>query len=137
MKMKIIYPFLLLVCSQQLIAQSQDETAIRQIYDKALLDGKSYSMLEHLTTKIGARLSGSHGAAAAITWSEKIMKEHGFDSVYLQPVMVPHWVRGKNEVGRIVTGPKKTDKISVNVCALGGSIATGSSGVLANVVEVK
>src|SRR5687767_12194368 len=99
--MKMIISFCLLIGfgSQQLLAQSQDETAIRKIYDKALLEGNSYGMLEHLATKIGARLSGSPGAAAAVDWTEKIMKEHGFDSVYRQPVMVPHWVRGKREIG--------------------------------------
>lgn len=136
--MKMIISFFLLVfCSLQLVGQSQDETVIRQVYDKALTEGKAYSMLEHLTTKIGARLSGSPGAASAVTWTEQTMKKFGFDSVYLQPVMVPHWVRGKKEVGNIVRGTKKSDKIAVNICALGGSVGTGSSGVLANIVEVK
>lgn len=137
--MKVIFSFFLLLVfsAQQIVGQSQDEIVIRQVYDKALTEGKTYSMLEHLTTKIGARLSGSPGAASAVTWSEQIMKKFDFDSVYLQPVMVPHWVRGKKEVGNIVTGAKKSDKISVNICALGGSVGTGAAGVLANIVEVK
>jgi carboxypeptidase Q len=121
----------------QLFGQSQDEATIRQIYDKALADGRSYEMLEHLTTKIGARLSGSAGAATAVEWTRATMKKYGFDTVYLQPVMVPHWVRGKKEVGSIVTGSKKSDRLSVNICALGGSVGTGAAGVMANVVEVK
>src|SRR5688572_22066339 len=102
MKVSIAIFALLVSCSMQLVAQSQDESTIRKIYDKALAEGQSYQMLEHLTTKIGSRLSGSPGAAAAVEWSKQIMKSHGFDSVWLQPVMVPHWVRGKKEVGRIV-----------------------------------
>lgn len=128
---------LILFCSSLLVAQTQDEKKIRQIYDKALKEGKSYSMLEYLTTKIGPRLSGSTGAAAAVEWTHQIMKKHGFDTVYLQPVMVPHWVRGKKEVGNVITGPKKADRITVNICALGGSVGTGESGVTANLVEVK
>ena len=63
------------------------------------------------------------------------MKQLGFDTVWLQPMMVPHWVRGKKEIGRIVS--KRAGTVPVNVCALGGSIGTGSSGISANVVEVK
>ncbi len=137
MKMIIGFFFLVVFCSQQLAAQLQDESAIRQIYDKALMEGKSYEMLEHLTTKIGARLSGSSGAASAVMWSEQIMRKYGFDSVYLQPVMVPHWVRGKKEIGGIVANSKKSGRVPVNICALGGSVGTGTSGVLANVIEVK
>src|SRR5690606_35608709 len=87
-------------------AQSTDEQFIRKIYDEALGKGQSYEMLEHLCTKIGPRLSGSPGAAAAVEWSRQVMQAYGFDSVWLQPVMVPHWVRGKKEIGRIVNSKK-------------------------------
>lgn len=117
-------------------AQSQDEQFIRKIYDEALARGQTYEMLEHLCTKIGPRLSGSPGAAAAVEWSRQVMQAYGFDSVWLQPVMVPHWVRGKKEIGRIVNSKKLGSEV-VNICALGGSVGTGAAGVLANVVEVK
>jgi carboxypeptidase Q len=117
-------------------AQSTDEAIIRKIYDEALDRGRSYEMLEHLCTKIGSRLSGSPGAAAAVEWSRQMMASYGFDSVWLQPVMVPHWVRGQQEIGRIVNS-KKLGTETVNVCALGGSVGTGAAGVLAQVVEVK
>ena len=122
--------------STLLQAQTTDEANIRKIFDEALARGQSYEMLEHLCLNIGARLSGSPGAAAAVNWSRQVMESYGFDSVWLQPVMVPHWVRGKKEVGRIVNS-KKQDPLEVNICALGGSVGTGSAGVLANVVEVK
>ncbi|MBX2946596.1 MAG: M20/M25/M40 family metallo-hydrolase [Cyclobacteriaceae bacterium] len=117
-------------------AQSPDEQFIRKIYDEALARGQSYEMLEHLCTKIGPRLSGSSGAAAAVEWSRQVMQAYGFDSVWLQPVMVPHWVRGKKEIGRIVNS-KKLGSEEVNICALGGSVGTGSAGILANVIEVR
>ncbi|MFM8348061.1 MAG: M20/M25/M40 family metallo-hydrolase, partial [Bacteroidota bacterium] len=127
---------LLLVLRAVSIAQSADEAAIRRIYDEALARGKSYELLEHLTTKVGARLSGSPGAAAAVEWSRQVMTELGFDSVWLQPVMVPHWDRGGKETGRIVNS-KKVGMLAVNICALGGSVGTGPSGLTAGVVEVK
>lgn len=93
-------------------------------------------MLEHLTTRIGPRLSGSPGAAAAVEWSRHVMQEYEFDSVWLQPVMVPHWVRGQTEEGRIVNS-RKMGTVPVNVCALGGSVGTGPGGIAAGIVEVK
>lgn len=117
-------------------AQNTDELSIRQIYNEALSHGKSYSMLENLTGKIGPRLSGSPGAAAAVEWSRHMMQDLGFDSVWLQPVMVPHWVRGQKEIGRVINS-KKMGTVDVNVCALGGSVGTGPDGISASVVEVK
>jgi hypothetical protein len=93
-------------------------------------------MLEQLTKKIGARLSGSPGAAAAVEWSRHVMQDFDFDSVWLQPVMVPHWVRGQKEIGRIVNS-KKMGTVDVNVCSLGGSIGTGPEGISTKVIEVK
>ena len=116
-------------------AQTQDESTIRQIYDKALTEGRSYPMLEYLATKIGPRLSGSPGAAAAVEWSRHEMDNFA-DSVILQPVMVPHWLRGQKEEARIVNS-RKLGTVALNICALGGSIGTGPIGVNANIVEVK
>ena len=134
--MRILKTFLLVVISQLCVAQTSDEGTIRQIYNKALAEGKSYSMLEYLSIKIGPRLSGSPGAAAAVEWSRHVMEDFGFDSVWLQPVMVPHWVRGQKEIGRIVN-TKKMGTVEVNVCALGGSVSTGPDGIVANIVEVQ
>ncbi len=116
-------------------SQSKDEAAIKQIFDEALSKGKSYEMLHDLCTNIGPRLSGSPGAAAAVEWSRHVMKRLDFDSVWLQPVLVPHWVRGQKETGRIIS--RKQGTIPVNVCALGGTIGTGPAGIAANIVEVK
>jgi len=116
-------------------AQSTDEATIKKIYDEALTKGQSYPMLEHLTTKVGARLSGSPQAAAAVEWSRHTMEQFGFDSIWLQSVMVPHWIRGKKEVAKIIT--KKQGAVPVNVLALGGSIGTGAQGISAQVIEVK
>ncbi|HRG79542.1 MAG TPA: M20/M25/M40 family metallo-hydrolase [Cyclobacteriaceae bacterium] len=116
-------------------AQSSDESTIKQLFDEALSKGKSYEMLYDLSVNIGPRLSGSPGAAASVEWSRHMMEDFGFDSVWLQPVMVPHWVRGMKEIGRI--NSKKMGTVEVNVCSLGGSVGTGPSGIAASVVEVK
>lgn len=127
---------LLAFLSVSAFGQTTDENTIRLLFDAALGKGESYKMLDHLTGSIGPRLSGSPGAAAAVEWSRHVMQEYEFDSVWLQPVMVPHWVRGQKEEGRIINS-KKMGTVPVNICALGGSVGTGPGGIAASVIEVK
>jgi carboxypeptidase Q len=134
--MKFIVSIFALTLPLSLSAQSADESTIRQIFDKALTEGKAYSDLDYLSNRIGQRLSGSPGAASAVEWTKQVMKDAGFDSVWLQPVMVPHWVRGQKEIGRIQK-TKTRKAINLNLCALGGSVGTGPDGITGSVVEVK
>ena len=127
------YIFLILF-SINISAQS-DESVIRDIYDNSLLNGKSYEWLDYLSNQIGGRLSGSLSAELAVNWTKSEMELMGLDKVWLQPVMVPKWVRGTPEFAYIETSPGKTTK--VNICALGGSISTHSAGLKGNLVEVK
>ena len=130
--------WLLLLCSSiSLCAQKEDglENQIKKIYQEALTQGKSYDWLDHLTNQIGGRLSGSLSAERAVKWAKEELDALPLDSVWLQAVMVPKWVRGTFEYANIESSPGNT--INVNICALGGSIATPSIGIRANVIEVK
>ncbi|MCC2544998.1 M20/M25/M40 family metallo-hydrolase [Hymenobacter sp. BT175] len=111
-----------------------DSINIRKIYDEALLRGQSYENLRQLTGQIGARLSGSPQAEQAVQWGKVTMEKLGLDRVYLQEVMVPHWVRGPKEKGQIRS--TKGKGVDVALCALGGSVGTGGK-MRAQVVEVK
>ena len=102
-----------------------DANNIKQFFDAALTDGKSYEWLRDLTSNIGGRLSGSPEAQKAVEWGEALMKKVGLDSVWLQPVMVPHWVRGAKEVANYNINGQQKD---VPICALGFSIATPKHG---------
>ena len=119
-------------------AQAQDskeiETQLKSIYSTALLNGKSYSWLEHLSVQIGGRLSGSLNAERAVDWGKEELDLLGLDRVWLQPVMVPKWIRGTFEYAHIETSPGNT--INVPVCALGGSVATPIAGIRSEVIEV-
>lgn len=112
------------------------EKNLRTIFDEALTNGQSYPMLEYLSLNIGHRLSGSPSAAAAVEYTRQQMEQLGFDKVFLQEVMVPHWVRGQKEIGRIVNAKTFGTK-DVNVIALGNSVGTGPNGLLAEVIEVQ
>jgi hypothetical protein len=126
--------FLLLVNSTLMFSQTNDEAMLKQIYKVALTESKAYPWLDDLSNKIGHRLSGSSGAAKAVTYTKEQMELLGLDKVYLQEVMVPQWVRGEKEVAYLQVGKQKK---SFPICALGMSVSTPKNGLLANVIEVK
>jgi len=115
------------------LVKAQDSLMIRKIYDEELVNGKCYENLRYLCKNIGQRLSGSPNAQKAVDWGKKLMESYGFDKVYLQPCMVPHWVRGAKEEGAIIKGDKR---ISVHIAALGMSVATPKNGITAAVIEL-
>ena len=135
--MKILKSILLFVSviSMVSINAQTDAEVIKTIYKQSLTNGKSYDWLNHLSNQIGSRLSGSLGAERAVAYTKEEMEKLGLDKVWLQPVMVPKWVRGAQEFAFIESTPGKTT--NVNICALGGSIATPALGLKAEVVEVK
>jgi carboxypeptidase Q len=112
-----------------------DEQVARQIRDRGLTDLNAYSLLAELTSTIGGRLSGSPQAAAAVQWGQQTMRKLGFQNVHLEPVMVPHWVRGSVEVGR-AWGPNSKTSLTLHLCALGGSVGTPPAGIEGEVIEV-
>ncbi len=65
-----------------------------QITQKTLTEKIGYEWLRELCN-IGPRLSGSENSLRAIYWAEEKLKNLGVNKVWLQPVMVPHWERGK------------------------------------------
>jgi len=114
-------------------AQNADEIKFKEIYKSALTNSKCYSWLDDLSNKVGARLSGSLGAQKGVEYTKAQLETLGLDRVYLQEVMVPKWVRGEKEVAYILDNKSK---ISIPVCALGGSVATPKNGLTAAVIEV-
>jgi Peptidase family M28 len=125
---------LLLFQSFFVFSQNSDEQKLKEIYHQALTNSKCYSWLDDLSNKVGARLSGSDGAAKGVLYTKKQLETLGLDRVFLQEVMVPHWVRGEKEVAYFKSGKTKT---VIPVCALGGSIATSKSGITAEVIKVQ
>jgi carboxypeptidase Q len=134
MRSRFFLPVIFTAFVSAAFAQQKYETTVKSIYDEVLLRGQCYQTLEHLCTNIGGRLSGSPEAEKAVHYMVSKCRSYGFDTVYLQPVMVPHWVRGDKEEAFIAKGHQKFD---VRVCALGGSVATPAAGIDAEVVEVR
>src|SRR6185503_18103007 len=96
----------------------------------------AYRQLAHLSNNIGARLSGSPQAQAAVEYTAAELRKLGLE-VKIEKVMVPHWVRGE-ETGALVEYPHMaagtTQKVVLT--ALGGSVATPTNGLTAEVVVV-
>lgn len=133
--MKFFSIVILLLFASSSFAQS-DSVTLAHFFETALVKDKAYSDLHDICKQCGPRLSGSEGAAKAVVLVQKILQSMGLDSIWLQEVMVPHWVRGEREQASISSAALKI-KQSVPVCALGGSIGTPATGIAAQVIEVK
>ncbi|MFT3683239.1 MAG: M20/M25/M40 family metallo-hydrolase [Ferruginibacter sp.] len=114
--------------------QTTDSFEVRRIANEVLTNGTAYENLRYICKKIGPRLSGSPNAQKAVEATARMLKEAGADTVYLQPCMVPHWVRGEKEKGFILQNDGI--KRNLNLCALGNSVGTGVKGVTAPILEV-
>jgi carboxypeptidase Q len=102
----------------------------------ALNDDYAYRQLAHLTENIGPRPTGSAQALAAAQYVATELRQLGLD-VRLQPVVVPHWVRGAETAALVEYPgmvPGTTQKIVLT--ALGGSSSTPADGLTADVVTV-
>lgn len=127
--------FAIIAGHAQIAAPVEDSLNIRKFYDVSLLHGKSYEWLDHLSNKIGGRLSGSVNAERAVRYTKEQLEELGLDKVWLQDVKVPKWTRGIQEYAYIQMEGGNTTV--VNIAALGGSEPTPRTGIRAQVIEVQ
>ncbi|MBC7924236.1 MAG: M20/M25/M40 family metallo-hydrolase, partial [Bryobacteraceae bacterium] len=134
MRLRFVVIFLMLGClltiSPADLADTYRVTAQRLI-DAALKDDDGYEKLSHLCYQIGNRLSGSKGLEEAVRWSAEQMKRDGLANVTLQPVKVPHWVRGE-ESAEVVEPVRR----KLFMLGLGMSVGTPEGGITAEVVPV-
>ena len=125
---------LFLLITSTMYSQSNDQKMLADIYKFSLTNSTCYSWLDDLSNKIGSRMSGSIGAEKGVTYTKQKLETLGLDKVYLQEVMVPKWVRGEKETAYILDNKIK---VTVPICALGGSVATAKSGLTAEIIEVQ
>ena len=120
----------------QAASPGNDPAALAKIRDAAMTSDYAWERTADMTDLIGPRLSGSAGAAAAVNQVADAMRKLGA-KVTLQPVKVPHWVRGV-ETGELVDYKGRPDGITQRVVltALGGSGATPNEGLVAPVIVV-
>jgi len=104
---------------------------VKQLIDASLATDSAWSRLAYITDTFGPRFSGSQNLEDAIDEIVRMMQKDGFDTVYTEPVKVPHWVRGNESVKMVAPRPRMMPMLG-----LGGSIATPPEGITAEVIVV-
>ncbi|SMO39321.1 M28 family metallopeptidase [Gracilimonas mengyeensis] len=131
----LCFTFVLMISNsalgQSVLTASITENA-ENLITNATSSDTGWQRLTYMGDKFGPRLSGSENLENAIDWIASEMKADGFDKVWKQPVMVPHWVRG--EESATLLSPRKKD---LPMLSMGGSVATTGDGITAEVIVVK
>jgi carboxypeptidase Q len=100
-----------------------------RLLEAARTDSLAHERLRHLCDSIGPRLSGSKAMEEAVRWTADLMRKDGLDSVRIEPVMVPHWVRGAESA--TLVEPREAP---LRMLGLGNSVGTPPEGITAEVV---
>ena len=116
------------VVDTQQSEQVTQNADVKSLTDAALAGTQGYDIIESLTTEIGPRLAGSPEEARAREWGVAKMKEIGLENVRIEPFTISGWERGV-ETGAIVSPYPQ----QLYLTALGGSVATPSGGIEADV----
>ncbi|XP_056300250.1 carboxypeptidase Q-like isoform X1 [Pseudoliparis swirei] len=106
----------------------------KRIIDLAVFgaaQNRSHSRLADFTDTIGNRVSGSHDLEMAIKYMYNAFAQDGLD-VHLEPVKIPHWVRGKESAEMIAPRAKH-----LAILGLGSSVGTPPEGIKAEVLVVQ
>ncbi|QLE84640.1 M28 family peptidase [Shewanella sp. Scap07] len=109
---------------------SANDTVAMSLQQQALNSNLAYELVESLTVEIGPRLAGSDKDLMAVDWAMDKLKGLGFDRVYKEAVQVPVWERGHASASVVSPYPQP-----LVITALGGSVATSSSGLQAEIVR--
>jgi carboxypeptidase Q len=119
---------LALTAATPLLAQS---TPADRLIDDAMKDSSAYNRLAELVDTFGPRPVGSTSLENAIDWIVAQMKRDGLENVHTEPVMVPHWVRGRESATLLAPyrGP-------LHILGLGRSVGTPAGGITAPVLVV-
>lgn len=116
----------------QSVLQGEHKENARNLIESATNSDLAWERLTYMADTFGPRFNGSENLENSLDWIIETMKNDGFDNVWEQPVMVPHWVRGEESATLI--SPREQD---LPMLSLGGSIATPEDGITANVIVVK
>lgn len=128
---KVLLSLVLFAAADTELCAQNDTIMVQKITTEVLQNGKAYTDLEYLCKRIGHRLSGSAQEQKTIAWAQKTLKDAGADSVWLQPVMVPKWVRGKETTIQVRNGKRSME---VPFLSLGNSEGTDGKKLEAEIV---
>jgi len=106
---------------------------LKSVFEEALTDRTAYNNLEYLCKNTKGRIAGSPAAEKAVEFTRSALKTAGADTVWLQKVPVPHWVRGDEKCS---VSSKVNGKKNLAITALGLSVGTDKKGITTKVIEV-
>ena len=112
------------------LAPYRDATS--RLLGEAVSSDAAWQRLAYLGDTYGHRLSGSPNLDAAIKWAVEEMKRDGLENVHLEPVKVPHWVRGRESLE--ILGPIPQPLVMLG---LGNSVGTPAAGIEAELLVVR
>lgn len=122
---------LVLAASPAAADETPSPDPVAELTAAALADDFAWGWLATLCDVYGPRLAGSAAYDRAAAWAARSLVDAGFDRVWTEPVMVPHWVRGA-EWARL-TAPVDEP---LALTGLGGSAGTGEDGIEAEVIVI-
>jgi carboxypeptidase Q len=102
-----------------------------KLIDGALEDSAAWNRLAELVDTFGNRPVGSASLEGAIDWIVAQMKKDGLDNVHTEPVMVPHWERGRESATLLAP-----HRAPLRMLGLGRSVGTSTGGIAAPVLVV-
>jgi hypothetical protein len=112
----------------------EDSIQFKKISTEILNNGKGYNELRELTKTIGNRLSGSEAYEKSVQWATQKLRDAGADKVWLQEVMIPVWVRGKESLHIQASNGKWK---SIKMLSLGNSEGTNGKDISGEIIMVK
>lgn len=92
------------------------------VYGKA--QNRSYERLASFTDTVGNRVSGSRNLDLAIKYMYNALRLDGLENVHLEPVKIPHWVRGQESAVMVL--PRNH---ILSILGLGSSVGTPKGGL--------
>jgi carboxypeptidase Q len=104
----------------------------RRIIDDSRSSTFAWDRLAELGDTFGNRLSGSENLDGAIKWAADQMRQDGLENIRLDPVKVPHWVRGAESLEIITPG-----RHPLAMLGLGNSVGTPPDGIQADLLVVR
>ncbi len=111
---------------------AQYEKVAQQLVQAATSQSVGFERLALMCDRFGPRFSGSPNLEQAIDWILETMRQDGFEAVRGEPVSIPRWVRGEESL-QLLTPRRR----ALPMLGLGGSIATPSAGIEADVWVVR
>jgi carboxypeptidase Q len=106
--------------------------AAGRILGAALVDRTAWERLAYLCDHYPRRLCGAAALEGAIGWAASEMTADGLENVRAEPVMTPHWVRGRESAQLLEPVPHP-----LAMLGLGGSVGTPPEGIAAEALVVE